>query len=299
MTTDRRELEDWERAECAALKKAIADYNSALPRDKRVTQEKLAEELGMAQGNLNGHLNGKRPLNKEIAVRIRNLLGIPVASYSQRLSDEILEMVAAVGPISVVETKQSAATKVLEMLKKHKSLSTEVRDQIVQVVEDTVAEVQSSNVVHADFSKSARAINGDILIPQYDVRGSMGHGQVSADYAEFLRNVVVSGVQLEKLGLEYTSPANLSIITGWGESMAPTIKSKDPVIVDRGVTEFIGDGVYVITWDDMLYIKRLQSAGDGKLELISDNDKHKDRIVSLGEVVIHARVLLVWNASRL
>lgn len=197
------------------------------------------------------------------------------------------------------QSASGAAAKVMEMLQRHKGLNAEAREQIAQAVEQSVAEVQRSNVIPAVFSKAPKLIDGDILIPQYDLRASMGHGQVPADYVEFMRNVVVSGVQLEKLGLDYTSPANLSIITGWGESMAPTIKSKDPVIVDRGITDFMGDGVYVITWDGMLYIKRLQNAGDGKLDLISDNPKHKARVVNVDEVTVHARVLLVWNAHKL
>ena len=127
----------------------------------------------------------------------------------------------------------------------------------------------------------------------------MGHGQVPADYAEFVRNVVVSVPQLEKLGLEYTSPANLSIITGWGQSMEGTINDKDPVIVDRGVTESAGDGVYVLTWDDHRYIKRLQKADAGNFDLISDNPKHKDRTVPVGDVTIHARRLYVWSGKKL
>ncbi|WP_375738287.1 helix-turn-helix transcriptional regulator [Pseudomonas boanensis] len=125
------------------------------------------------------------------------------------------------------------------------------------------------------------------------------HVMVPADYAEFFRNVVVSGMQLERLGLEYTSPANLSIITGWGQSIEGTINDKDPVIVDRGVTEFAGDGVYVLTWDEHLYIKRLPKADADHFDLISDNPKHKDRTVSVAEVTIHARVLYVWSGKKL
>lgn len=198
------------------------------------------------------------------------------------------------------EPERSSEEIVLQMLAKHgKGLTSEARQQIVQVVEETVAEAQSSNVIHADFSRAARAKNGDILIPQYDVRAAMGHGQVSPDYVEFLRNVVVSGVQLEKLGLEYTSPTNLSIITGWGESMAPTIKSKDPVIVDRGVTEYLDDGVYVLTWDGHLFIKRVHKAAGGKFKIISDCRPHDQELVSPEEIRIHAKVLLVWNAQRI
>lgn len=96
--TDRRELDDWEKAECAALKEALRLHNASLPRDMKFTQDKLAAELGMTQGNLNGHLNGKRPLSKELAAKVFSLTGIPVSVYSTRLDAEIKSLAAAVLP---------------------------------------------------------------------------------------------------------------------------------------------------------------------------------------------------------
>lgn len=201
--------------------------------------------------------------------------------------------------------KELAAVKVMEMLQKHgNGLSAAVRQRIVDAVVDTRSEPEPpanrpSNVVSTDFSRSARVTNGDILIPQYDIRASMGHGQVPADYVEAIRNVVISESLLHDKGVTYSSPAHLAVITGWGQSMEGTINDKDPIIVDRGVNEYVGDGVYVITWAGHLFIKRLELAGENKLELISDNPNHKDRIVLMDEVTIHAKVLLVWNAKKL
>lgn len=199
-----------------------------------------------------------------------------------------------------VPEKANAANIVLAMIKKHagKNLDTAAQKRMAKAVADSLAET-TSNVITGDFSRPARLADGDVLIPQYDVRASMGHGQVPADYVDFVRNIVVSGPQLERLGLEYTSPANLSIITGWGQSMEGTINDKDPVIVDRGVTEFSGDGVYVLTWAGDLYIKRLQKADADRFDMISDNEKHKDRTVPVEDVTIHAKVLLVWSAKKL
>jgi transcriptional regulator with XRE-family HTH domain len=267
----------------------IGSRIAAAREHRGLNQSELARLLGVTPQSVQAWESDKNTPRPKRLSEIAVALSISMASL---VGDAEIEPQAG-------ESASDAASKVFEMLQKHKGLNAEARQQIVQAVEQTVAEVQRSNVIPADFSRAPKLMDGDILIPQYDLRASMGHGQVPADYVEFMRNVVVSGVQLEKLGLDFTSPANLSIITGWGESMAPTIKSKDPVIVDRGITEFMGDGVYVITWDDMLYIKRLQNAGDGKLDLISDNPKHKARVVNAAEVTVHARVLLVWNAQKL
>lgn len=107
MKTDRRELEDWEKAECAALKAAIATFNQAALPKERLTQEQIAQELGMTQGNLSSHLNGKRAITKEIAARIARLIGSPVESFSPRLAKEIADMAraaqAASGPSGISE----------------------------------------------------------------------------------------------------------------------------------------------------------------------------------------------------
>lgn len=193
----------------------------------------------------------------------------------------------------------SAADLVQKMLEKHgKGLPEEARQKIVDAVADGSASGQAGNVISADFS-GRRLQPGDISIPQYDIRGAMGHGQVPADYSEAIRNVVISEDVLRDKGIQYSTAASLAMITGWGQSMEGTINDKDPVIVDRGINEFSGDGVYVITWHDLLYIKRLQVHDAEHFEMISDNPKHKDRVVPIGDVIIHAKVLLVWNARKL
>ncbi|MNJ28734.1 Peptidase S24-like protein [compost metagenome] len=80
--------------------------------------------------------------------------------------------------------------------------------------------------------------------------------------------------------------------------MEGTINDKDPVIVDRGVNEFIGEGIYVVTWHGLLYIKRLQMADEEHFRLISDNQHYENQTARIDDVTIHAKVLLIWNARK-
>ncbi|BCA28345.1 S24 family peptidase [Metapseudomonas otitidis] len=253
-----------------------------------------AQKWEMSAAHLSQILSDKteKNLGDDVARRIETLEGLE-RGWLDQLRD------VSTAPLDEGQssaTPQSAADIVRAMLetKAGKSISPEARERLLLAAEET----QPTNVITGDFNRAGRLASGDILIPQYDVRASMGHGQVPAEYVEFMRNVVVSGVQLEKLGLEYTSPANLSIITGWGQSMEGTINDRDPLIVDRGVTEFTGDGIYLLTWDGMLYIKRLQKADAEHFDMISDNPKHKDRVVPVEAVTIHARVLYVWRGMK-
>jgi phage repressor protein C with HTH and peptisase S24 domain len=158
---------------------------------------------------------------------------------------------------------------------------------------------QESNVIAADFSSKGRLKDGELSIPQYNVRGALGHGQVPADYIETIRQVTVHESLLSGRGISFSKAENLAIITGFGQSMEGTINDGDPLIVDRGINQFIGDGIYVLTWDGLLYVKRLQKHSPTHFDMISDNPRHKDQTISIADVTIHARVLLVWNAKKL
>lgn len=187
----------------------------------------------------------------------------------------------------------SSADLVRQMLAQHgRGLSAEARRRIVAAAAEPDAAAETV------ISGSVRARNDEILIPQYDIRGAMGHGQVPADYNEAIRNLIVREEVLREKGVTYTSPTALAVITGWGQSMEGTINDKDPVIVDRGVNEFVGEGIYVITWLDLLYIKRLQMIDADHFRLISDSPHYDNQPARVEDVTIHAKVLLVWNARK-
>ncbi len=192
--------------------------------------------------------------------------------------------------------KTSTADIVLKMLEKHgKGLSAEARQNIIEAVAAEATATQGSNVIVGDFSRPG-PVGDEISIAHYDIRGAMGNGQVPADYMEMLRDVKVSQEQLRKIGVTYDDPNHLKMVYGWGNSMYPTIKHADPMIVNISVQAFNGDGVFIFTWQGHLYIKRLQVHDAEHFDMISDNKQHKDRVIRMDETYIHARVLLVWNA---
>lgn len=69
------------------------------------------------------------------------------------------------------------------------------------------------------------------------------------------------------------------------------------MIVDKGITEVVVDGVYAFT---MLYIKRVQRLPK-MIRMISDNEAFPTYDIKGAELesLVHARVLLAWNARRL
>lgn len=195
-----------------------------------------------------------------------------------------------------------AAEKVLQMLQ-GKNLRPDQLERLEKSVTDTLNDAYptsapADNVIVADFHRRP-TVGDEIRIAHYDVQGAMGGGKVVHDFPEMFRDVTVSQQHLRELGVTYKDPAHLKLITGSGQSMAPTIQDKDPMIIDASVREFTGDGIYAFAWQGHFYIKRLQVADAEHFEMISDNPQHKDRVIRIDEAYIQGRILLVWSAKNL
>lgn len=250
-------------AECSAASELFLAKKNEL----KLTQKKIADAAGISPAAVAQYLNGTNPLNAKFAATLSRLIDEPVEKFSKRLAAEMADLAQVVAP---PRPAPDAAHK--------------------------------DGTVHAiDFSRP-RSKAGDILIPQYDVRASMGPGQaLPSSYVDTIRHIAVSPDYLREAGVAYTAARNLAVVTGFGESMNKTFSSGDPLIIDRGVNELVTDGVYLFTLAGMLYIKRLQLL-PGKVRMISDNDAFPPYDIEGAEadqLIIHARVLLAWNARKL
>lgn len=147
-------------------------------------------------------------------------------------------------------------------------------------------------------SKPSRDI---IEIPVLDVVGSMGPGAMLPDHEEAVERMTVTGAWLRR-NITASSPNNLALITGYGDSMEGTFNDGDLLLVDRGVTDIKIDGVFVLALNDELYIKRLQRRPDGSVLMISDNRKYEPYLIQNGErqkFQVLGRVVLAWNAKKM
>lgn len=293
--TKKKDLSPELKAECSAAKELFTQKKNSLG----LTQAKIAEAADISPAGVAMYLNGTNPLNAKFAVVLSRLLREPVDRFSPRLAVELAQMQGAQTKV-VSGSASTAAEKVLEMLRKHggKSLDATAQDKIARAVADSLADTADPVTPPSQAAIMVAAGHGDISIPQYDIRAAMGHGQVPAEYSEVIRNVVIREEVLREKGVTYTSAQALSMITGWGQSMEGTINDKDPVIVDRGVSDYQGEGVYVLTWHGDLLIKRLQRKDEDHFWLISDNKNYEKQTARIDDVAIHAKVLLVWNARK-
>ncbi|MNL04307.1 Peptidase S24-like protein [compost metagenome] len=246
------------------------------------SQKDFANQYGLDASYLSQILNGHRNLGEKAAANLEDKIGLPKGSL---VSPSAPEEQAPITPVA-------SATEQLKLaLARVKGLSDEARNRLLAVADET----QKSNVVAGDFSRPGQ-VGDEVWIAHYDIRAAMGGGQIAADYPEMFQDVRVSPKHLRELGVDFEEHYHLKMVTGWGQSMEPTIKHRDPLIVDVHIREFVGDGIYLFSWDDHIYIKRLQVADEDHFEMISDNTRHKDRMIRRDMTFIQARVLLVWNA---
>lgn len=278
------------RDEIPRMNESLGQRIKRLRKSAGISQAQLAEACGWKSQSRVG--------NYEVGTREPTLADMAAMAKALRVdqSEILLTAKPAEPGTGNVADEQAAATsaadQVKQMLAKVKGLTSAAHDRIVAAAEEA-----STQVIPGDF-QALRPRNEEIVIPQYDVRAAMGHGQVPPDYNETVRNLVVREEVLREKGVTYTSATSLAMITGWGQSMEGTINDKDLVIVDRGITEFIGEGVYVVTWHQELYIKRIMRLDEENYRLISDNQHYENQTARIEDVAIHAKVLLIWNARK-
>ena len=285
------QIEEIRTAFVARLKKSLAAHGI----DQWGAGARLAEIAKVTPKASSKWLNGESMPGPAKMQAIADALGVKI-EWLQHGSgvDPALSRMPGVEDSAGTEVK-SAADIVREMLTKQgKGLSEDARRRLLAVAEAD----DGGGAIEIDYYRPG-AVGDEVRIAHYDVRAAMGGGQIPHDYPELFQDVRVSPQHLREMGVEFKEHFHLKMVTGWGQSMAPTIKHRNPLLVDVSVREFVGDGIYMFSWDGHLYIKRLQWLGDDQITMLSDNPRHPPQTIRAEDTYIQARVLLVWNAQLL
>ena len=126
------------------------------------------------------------------------------------------------------------------------------------------------------------AISFDVL----DVDASAGFGS-SSDVVEVVSHIKFNTDQYYEL-FRGMNPDPIKIVSVKGDSMSPTFENFDLLFVDTSITYYDGDGIYIFTFDDHTFVKRIQKVGR-TFNAISDN-KHYGTWEIDGECTIHGKV---------
>lgn len=131
-------------------------------------------------------------------------------------------------------------------------------------------------------------------IPLYDVRAAAGFGAVVE------QEQVIDSLAFKREWIEralHANPSDLYLIYVDGESMEPTLRPGDVILVNsRSAQAVPRDGIYVMRMDDTILVKRLQRLPGRRVKVTSDNNAyesfeldldngHTDNVSIIGRVV--------------
>ncbi|RED16124.1 peptidase S24-like protein [Parasphingopyxis lamellibrachiae] len=164
-------------------------------------------------------------------------------------------------------------------------------------VDERMLGAPAENVSRKNPADGWRPGRDMVAIRQFAVNASAGPGALADDEQE-LSQIVFPARWLRKLA--GGDPAELSIITVFGDSMEPTLSDGDEILVSRGDgAERLRDGIYVLRDDNALIVKRIaMNPANRRFTIKSDNAGYPDwPDCDLDSVEVIGRV--VWAGRRL
>lgn len=135
-----------------------------------------------------------------------------------------------------------------------------------------------------------------ISVERYDVSASMGSGAEPPEMNMIIEHMSLDAAWVRQ-NLSYTSTDNLKLISGRGDSMAPTIRNGDALLVDSGVNSVEADAIYFFQMNGRQHVKRIQRNLDG-LTIISDNTQYRELNVPADreqDIHILAQIIYWWT----
>lgn len=140
-----------------------------------------------------------------------------------------------------------------------------------------------------------------IHVPLLANSGSMGGGIDALHEDVMLGSIALSEAWVSKR-IQPTRASALKFIHAYGDSMSPTFEDGDVLLVDTGVRDPHDiDGVYVLSANNRLFIKRVRTRMDNVTEVSSDNPTVKTVDVLNGghSLDVLGRVVWCWNGRKL
>jgi phage repressor protein C with HTH and peptisase S24 domain len=100
-------------------------------------------------------------------------------------------------------------------------------------------------------------------------------------------------------------PSDLYLIHVDDESMKPTLRSGDTVLLDRSATKPDREGIYLLFMNGVLLVKRLQALPGKTIKVVSDNPAYEAFTVRLADmhkqdfVILGRAVWVMWEGRRM
>jgi len=142
-----------------------------------------------------------------------------------------------------------------------------------------------------------------VTLPLYDIKdaanaaSASGHGQVTDEMLQFSTAWI-------KRELNAT-PSELFLILVDDESMMPTLRPGDSILLDRRATKPDREGIYILRMNGVPLVKRLQILPGGIIKAVSDNPAYETFSFRLSDIndrdfaILGRVVWVVWAGRRI
>lgn len=107
-----------------------------------------------------------------------------------------------------------------------------------------------------------------VLIPRLDIKVSAGNGRIVWEVDEKGQKQAFRKSWIARLGI---NPGQAATVVADGSSMEPRVIDGDSLVVDYKATNLIDGKVYVLAYQNEVYVKRLFKRPGGGLTIRSDN----------------------------
>lgn len=245
----KRELTAEEANEAAALKARWLAWKA----ESGATQETAADFLGFkTQGAVSQYLNGRIPLNLQVASGFARLMGCQIADFSPRLAKQLQSLSPAALGLSEV-------------------------DEAPQQRPGRPPAADGLGAIHT-WDDNTPLDDDEVEVPLFkEVELAAGSG--AAHSVEINgRKLRFSKATMRAAGV---SEANAACATVSGNSMERLIMDGSTVGIDRARTQIRDGEIYAIDHDGMLRVKYLYRLPGGGLRIRSENsEEHPDELLT-------------------
>lgn len=221
---------------------------------------------------------------KAVLERMMKIIGNPLVSYAEALD-------VSPNTIKTWLHRGEVSLKYIQGFASKHSVSVDY------VMHGSEGNEVSQKIRNETKLENINAPEGFILVPRYDVTGSMGNGHVI--HSEQIVDHLAFRAEWVRTELN-TSPAHLVLISAIGDSMEPTLRSHDLLLIDRSVQSVKQDSIYAFAVDGELRVKRIQRLFDGCLVVKSDNPGYGTETLSPAQAeTINIVGRVVWFGRRM
>lgn len=124
------------------------------------------------------------------------------------------------------------------------------------------------------------------------IKNLNGHWLITGNGNMFLNiGLVENNHEMLEVLIEKTTEKNIEWINIVGDSMEPTFRNEDIILIDKSQTDIINDGIYGFKTKHGLFIKRIQKRIDGQLNILSDNKEYAVQTVNINEIKIIGKIV--------